>query len=114
LSLHKRDLSILKDIQKKLGIGVIYEYENKLDCRLAVNKKSDLLYLIENILNKYPLITKNQFIRYNLLKNGLINNIVEFKTLREYQDYKITVLSYFISQVDKQNDYKFDNLNIDN
>jgi hypothetical protein len=45
LSLHNRDSSIIKDIQNKLGgIGVIYEYKNKPDCRLAINKKSDLLY----------------------------------------------------------------------
>jgi len=72
LSLHNRDLNILKDIKEKLGIGILYEYKNKPDCRLAVNKKSDLLYLINNIFDKYTLITKNQLIRYNLLKMVLL------------------------------------------
>ena len=64
LSLHERDSNLLKDIQEKLGVGVIYKYKNKPDCRLAVNKKSHLLYLIDNIFDKYPLVTKNQSIRY--------------------------------------------------
>lgn len=114
LSLHNRDSGILKDIQEKLRVGVIYEYKNKPNCRLAVNKKYDLLYLINNVFDKYPLVTKNQSIRYHLLKNSIINNIVEFKTLREYQDHKINSLSYFIDQANLQNNNKFENLNIDN
>jgi hypothetical protein len=114
LSLHNRDLNILKDIKEKLGIGVIYEYKNKLDCRLAVNKRSDLLYLINNIFDKYPLVTNNQFIRYHLLKNGITNNIVEFKTLKEYQDYKTSSLSAIINQVNSRNVNKLENFCIDN
>jgi len=114
LSLHNRDLNILKDIKEKLGIGILYEYKNKPDCRLAVNKKSDLLYLINNIFDKYTLITKNQLIRYNLLKNGIINNITEFKTLKEYQDYKTNSLSSIIDQVNLLNDNELKNFCIDN
>jgi hypothetical protein len=114
-SLHNRDSNILKDIQEKLGVGIIYEYKNKFNCRLAINKKSDLLYLINNVFDKYPLVTKNQSIRYHLLKNGIINNMIKFKTLREYQDYKINSLSYFIDQANLQNNNnKFENFNIDN
>lgn len=111
LSLHNRDSSIIKDIKNKLGVGVIYEYKNKPDCRLAVNKKSDLLYLIDNIFDKYPLITKNQSIRYYLLKNGIINNIVEFKTLEEYENYKTNILSSINDKIDLQNNK---NISIDN
>jgi LAGLIDADG endonuclease len=115
LSLHNRDSNILRDIQEKLGIGIIYEYKNKPDCRLAVNKKSDLLYLINNIFNKYPLITKNQFIRYHLLKNGIINEITEFKTLKEYQEYKAKNLLSITNEVNSQkSDNLFKNLSIDN
>lgn len=114
LSLHNRDSSILKDIQEKLGVGVIYEYKNKPDCRLAVNKKSDLLYLIYNIFDKYPLITKNQSIRYHLLKNGIINDIVEFKTLKEYQYFKNNSLSSIINQVNSWNNNRLKNFCIDN
>jgi hypothetical protein len=88
LSLHKRDVGILKNIKDKLNdIGVIYEYADKPDSRLAVNDKSGLLSLI-NVFDVYPLITKNQLIRYLLLKDGLINNIKEFKTLELYNQYK--------------------------
>jgi hypothetical protein len=82
LSMHKRDIEMIKDIQIKLkGIGSIYEYTNKPDSRLAVNDKQGLLYLIKNVFELNPLLTKNQLIRYQLLKEGLINHINEFKTL---------------------------------
>jgi len=59
LSMHKRDTEIIKDIQTKLnGIGSIYEYTNKPDTRLAVNDKQGLLYLIKNVFESNPLITK--------------------------------------------------------
>lgn len=113
LSLHNKDSNILKDIQSKLGIGVIYEYINKPDCRIAVNKKWDLIYLIENIFDKYPLITKNQTIRYHLLKNRIINEVTEFKTLEEYQEYKTKSLLSITEFVNSKSD-DFKNLNIDN
>lgn len=82
LSFHKKDLYLLKDIKKNLNdIGKIYSYSEKPDSRLAINDKTGLLYLINNVFDLYPLITKNQIIRYNLLKEGLINNVKEFKSL---------------------------------
>jgi LAGLIDADG endonuclease len=115
LSLHKRDSELLKDIKQKLGKGVIYEYKNKPNCRLAVNKKSDLRYLIDNIFDKYPLVTKNQIIRYNLLKNGIINEITEFNSLEEYQEYKSKYLLSITSQINSQEKVNlFQNSNIDN
>lgn len=79
--MHKRDIKMIKDIQNKLnGIGSIYEYTNKPDSRLAVNDKQSLLYLIKNVFEPNPLLTKNQLIRYQLLKEGLINSVNEFKT----------------------------------
>ena len=44
LSLHNRDALLIKDIQHILGnLGVIYEYPNKPDCRLAVRDQNNLL-----------------------------------------------------------------------
>jgi hypothetical protein len=115
LSLHNRDLDLIKDIKNKLGIGVIYEYKNKLDARLAVNKKLDLLYLIENIFDKYPLVTNNQLIRYFLLRNGILNNITEFKTLEEYNTYKSEFLKSRFNMVNSRDISLFlNNSNIDN
>ena len=69
LSLHKRDLALLKDIQSRLnGLGSIYQYTSKPDARLAVNDKTGLLYLMENVFDVFPLVTRNQSARYNLLK----------------------------------------------
>lgn len=61
---------------------------NKPDSRLAVNDKAGLLSLIHNVFDVFPLVTENQLIRYLLLKDGLVNNVKEFKTLEEYNYYK--------------------------
>lgn len=104
LSMHNRDIEMIKDIQFKLnGIGSIYEYTNKPDSRLAVNDKRGLLYLIENIFEPNPLVTKNQLIRYQLLKDGLINQINEFKTLEEYLNYKSKRLLYITKEIESKN-----------
>lgn len=104
LSMHNRDIEMIKDIQSKLnGIGSIYEYTNKPDSRLAVNDKQGLLYLIENIFEPNPLVTKNQLIRYQLLKDGLINQINEFKTLDEYLNYKSKRLLYITNEIESKN-----------
>lgn len=78
-------VEILKNIQDKLNnVGTIYEYVNKPDSRLAVNDKAGLLSIIHNVFDVFPLVTK----RYLLLKDGLVNNVKEFKTLEEYNHYK--------------------------
>jgi len=56
---------------------------NKPDS-LAVNDKAGLLSIIHNVFDVFPLVT----IRYLLLKDGLVNNVKEFKTLEEYNHYK--------------------------
>lgn len=65
---------------------------NKPDSRLAVNDKAGLLSLIHNVFDVFPLVTENQLIRYLFLlkkkKDGLVNNVKEFKTLEEYNYYK--------------------------
>ncbi len=114
LSMHKRDIEMIKDIQIKLnGIGSIYVYINKPDARLAVNDKQGLLYLIENVFEPNPLLTKNQLIRYQLLKEGLINHINEFKTLEEYNKYKTERLLYITKEMEGKKNI-FTELNIDN
>lgn len=114
LSLHKRDLELVKNIQNKLGIGRIYVYENKLDCRLAVNKRSDLVYLIDNVFDKYSLLTKHQLIRYLLVAYGVHNSIREFKTLEQYQYYKSQVLASVTKQVSLMPNLPLSGIRIDN
>ena len=89
LSLHSKDIEILRNIKNRLNnIGVIYEYRDKPDARLAVNDKLGLLYLI-NIFDMYPLLTINQLIRYRLLREFLTNETaLEFKTIEEYNEFK--------------------------
>lgn len=102
LSLHKRDAELLKEIKQILnGVGIFYEYENKPDSRLAVNDTTGLLYLIENVFDQYPLKTKNQLVRYLLLKDALINKVKEFKTLEEFNEYKTSRLESFSAKINK-------------
>jgi hypothetical protein len=50
LSLHSRDMALIENIRKILNnVGVVYNYPNKNDSRLAVNGKAGLLYLIDNV-----------------------------------------------------------------
>lgn len=93
LSLHSRDMALIENIRKILNnVGVVYNYPNKNDSRLAVNGKAGLLYLIDNVFEIYPLLTVNQRNRYNLLKTTLMNGITHFKTLEEYIEYKSSFL----------------------
>lgn len=115
LSLHSRDILLIKDIKKILNnIGTIYVYKTKSDSRLAVNDKESLLYLIKNIFDVYPLLTNNQLTRYNLLKYGLINNIKKFNTLEEYDKYKTEKLLFNLPQHNLIELYKCNKLKIDN
>lgn len=105
---------MIKDIQIKLnGIGTIYEYTNKPDSRLAVNDTQGLLYLIQNVFEPNPLLTKNQLVRYQLLKEGLINHINVFKTSEEYNNYKYKRLLYLSKEMEARKGI-FTKLNLDN
>jgi len=113
--LHYIDILLIKDIREKLNnIGTISEYLNKPDSRLAVNDKESLLYLIKNVFDVYPLLTSNQLVRYNLLKYELINNIKNFNTLEQYNNYKTNYLLSNTLQINLIELYKSDTLKIDN
>lgn len=115
LSLHSRDAALIKDIHQKLdNIGVIYESKNKPDCRLAVSDRNGLLYLFSIAFNVYPLLANNQLMRYNLLKNCIINEVKKFKTLEEFSKYKSEYLASINKQVDLIALYKSGKLEIDN
>ena len=113
--MHYIDILLIKDIREKLNnIGTISEYLNKPDSRLAVNDKESLLYLIKNVFDVYPLLTSNQLVRYNLLKYELINNIKNFNTLEQYNNYKTNYLLSNTLQINLIELYKSDTLKIDN
>jgi hypothetical protein len=88
VSLHNRDASVIKDIKSKLNdIGTYNESKTKPEARLAVNDRKSLMSLIE-IFNMFPLITQHQLKRYLLLKEYLLKDIREFKTLEDYNEFK--------------------------
>lgn len=115
LSLHSRDAALIRDIQQKLdGIGVIYEYKNKPDCRLAIGDRNGLLYLFKTVFEAYPLLAANQLMRYSLLKNSIINDIKKFKTLDDFVKYKAECLASIVTRTDLIALYKSGKLEIDN
>ena len=88
LSLHKKDLCIIKDIQCALNnTESIYEYKDKLDSRLAINNKNGLFYIMDNVFDVWPLLTKHQLARYTLLKKSLLNNVKEFPNIDMYDGF---------------------------
>ena len=100
ISLSIRDSELLKDFQLKFNnIGHIYTYPEKEECRWAVTKKSELIYLIETAfsLENVILITKHQRERLARLKYVLINNIKRFETSDEFD--KFLDSSYVLTEI---------------
>lgn len=110
LSLHSRDSELLHDIRSKLNnVGVFHLSKTKNDARIAVNDRAGLKYLI-GVFDMFPLVTIHQYTRYCLLKNYLLNDIKEFKTLNEFNEFKenylsnIDLSSKMLSELDSQID----------
>lgn len=94
IGLHLRDKLLLEFIKNNLNnIGTIYNYEKKNESHLAIVKIEELKWLIDNIFSQNFLLTKHQFNRFEILKNGILNNIKSFKTEEELNKYLINVES---------------------
>jgi len=112
ISLSDRDLPLLKEINQHLSnlvnpllhlrnekqmkihdnfklSGKIYTYPNRKEAVLAYTKLIDIQFLIENVFDKYPLVTLNQRQRYNLLRTGILNKIKRVDNLEEYKKFKV-------------------------
>ncbi len=88
ISLSIVDLPLLEKIQIQLNsIGHIYTYPNKNEARWAVTKKAELIYLIETVFEKHPLVTQHQKERYARLKYGILNNFNRVENLEEYNKF---------------------------
>ena len=82
---------MLEFIQSKLqNKGKIYEYSNKKESHLAIFKKSDLNWLIENIFNNNTLLTKGQLIRYEQLKIGVMNDLTRLDLAENFHRILVT------------------------
>jgi hypothetical protein len=66
------------------------------------------------VFDVYPLLANNQLMRYNLLKNGLINDVKKFKFLEEFNKYKSEFLASIHKEIDLISLYKADKLELDN
>jgi hypothetical protein len=86
LSFSIKDRDLLLQIHKNLNfIGKVYEYDNdRQEIRLAITKLEDLKWVIENIFELSPLLTKHQRNKYNHLKYGVLN---KFETKEEYEKF---------------------------
>lgn len=88
IRLHKRDISILKEIQQYLNCGNIRETDKDM-IDFVVSNKSDLFYKIYPIFEKYPLLTR-KFYQYEYWKEILIKRIKKIKFERIKKPYKLT------------------------
>jgi hypothetical protein len=89
ISLSQIDLELLEEIKKYLNdFGTIYIYPKRKEARLAIFKKDEIKWLIENVFDMYPLITDHQKNRYAKLREGIINNITFFNNLQELEEFK--------------------------
>ena len=88
MGLHERDLPLLEYIRENLNsIGKIYHYSEKKECHLNVNKIEELSWLIKSVFNVYPLLTKHQSVRFNKIKQGILENIKTIYSLEEYHKH---------------------------
>jgi len=94
ISLSERDLPLLKEINQHLSnlvnpkihnnfklSGQFYTYPKRKEAVLAYTKLLDIQFLIENVFDKYPLVTLNQRQRYHLLRTGILNKIKRLDNL---------------------------------
>ena len=77
----------------------MYEYPERNEIRLAITKLTELKYLIENIFDKYPLLTNTQRRRYALLRYGLTNKINRFENREEYSNFISKYKKEFLNSV---------------
>jgi len=90
LSLHIRDRILIEYIQKRLDKkGIIYYYEKRNDVHLSIAKNKDIIWLIENLFDRYNLLTKHQLTRLEQIKFGLRNNIKRINNLDEFVNVKV-------------------------
>lgn len=90
ICLHLRDLELLKEIKQFLGErGKIYTYEHKNEAIYSINKKEELLWVIDNMFKgeEEIFLTKYQFSRFSILKEGVKNNITNFKNLNDFENF---------------------------
>ncbi|OAX30699.1 endonuclease, partial [Rhizopogon vinicolor AM-OR11-026] len=86
ISLSIKDKSLLEKMKTQLNsIGHIYVYPLRDEVRWAVTKKSELIYLIETVFEKQPLLTQHQRNRYARLRYGVLNSLNRVETLEEYK-----------------------------
>lgn len=98
ISLSDLDLEMLEGIQKVLGgLGKIYVYPDRKEARLAIWKKEEVKWLIENLFDLYPLVTEHQKERYARLRYGMLNNITLFHENVELLEFKKTSFVHILN-----------------
>ncbi len=107
--MHSRDTDIINTIYRNLSnIGAIYTYKNRSEVRIAINDRSGLNLLIK-VIENFPLITEYQHTRYLLLKEFLMKDIKEFKTLEEFNKFKDELILSIKATIKEKNVKDFSN-----
>lgn len=88
LSLQIRDKELLEFIKKMLNNkGIIYNYEKRKETHLSIARNEDLIWLIDNIFSKYPLLTVYQSTRLEQIKFGINNQLKRINKLEDFNNY---------------------------
>lgn len=88
LSLSIKDRDLLKQIHLNLNsIGNYYEYPHRDEVRISITKLEDIKWLIENVMDKSPLLTKHQRNKYSRLRFGVLSKFNRVENLEEYQEF---------------------------
>jgi len=88
LSLSIKDRTLLQKIHLNLNsLGHFYEYPDREEVRIAITRSEDLKWLITNIFEVFPLLTKHQRDRYSRLKFGVLTKFNRIESIQEYQEY---------------------------
>ncbi|KAJ3097043.1 hypothetical protein HK100_005440 [Physocladia obscura] len=74
------------------GIGKIYLYPDKNEAHYAITDKESLRILINLVLSQYSLLTDHQYQRFTRLHKVLLDNIVRFDTLKEFNLFRASVV----------------------
>ena len=88
IGLSIKDKQLITKINENLeNRGNIYEYTDKNEIKLTISSRDNLIWLIENVFSKYPLLTKYQSLRYYNMSQGVINKINKIENLEELNKY---------------------------
>lgn len=88
LSLHERELNLLRYLKKELNLpGKIYEYPHRSEVHLAIVRLEDMKYVLFEVFGEYPLLKEQIRENYMRLKYGILNRVNRLETEGEFKEF---------------------------